>query len=294
MVRKRMSAAVAGLVLAFLLAACTPAGKDPAAPGPVPEGGIATPAGAAVAAADLGNGRPSVGYDGPMVRRRLVIAVHPAEGADIAALRRTLMAAGSLRSLALEAIQPTVLEQAVLDHLVPELIVALPESTTRAAAEALADAAFTRGGATPGVEHVHVQQVLVHELRFTVRSAEPEALAAAIDREGILSDALGNYGKDVARDGLAIDYTGPLLSDAMVESVRHGIARQAHVPDSAVAVSPRTAGGGVDMSTEPLPAQPTSQPTSGGDDHGHPDDDHGGDDHGADNHGDDDHPHDDD
>ncbi len=35
--------------------------------------------------------------------------------------------------------------------------------------------------------------MLVHDLRFTVRAADPAALTAALAREGILADALGSY-----------------------------------------------------------------------------------------------------
>jgi hypothetical protein len=85
-----------------------------------------------------------------------------------------------------------------------------------------------------------------------VNAVNPAALSAAVDREGILSDALGNY-DTTAKDGeLSIGYTGPLLGDELVETVREGIARHAHVAASAIAVGPRsTAGSGVDMRTEP-------------------------------------------
>ncbi len=60
-----------------------------------------------------------------------------------------------------------------------------------------------------GPKHFHVLQVLVHDLRFSIDTANPAALSAAVDREGILSDALGNYDTNVGNGVLSIDYTGP-------------------------------------------------------------------------------------
>lgn len=131
------------VLLSFSLAGCTggvqtaPAGN----PAPIPPPSTTTAAGntadrvlaQAEDGQDLGNGRPIVSYDGPMVRRRVVIAVHTDPGADVAGIRKRL-------------------------------------------------------------------------------------------------DALGNY-STVAKGGqLAISYTGPLLGDETVESVREGISRQAHIP----------------------------------------------------------------
>jgi hypothetical protein len=114
------------------------------------------------------------------------------------------------------------------------------------------------------VEHVHVAAVLVHDLKFSVAAADPAALAAAIAEEGILSDALGNYGTSVDGGALAVTYTGPLLSDSLVESVRNGMARGAGVQPADVTLAPRsTTGEGVDMSREPEPApEPEPEPSA--------------------------------
>ena len=82
-----------------------------------------------------------------------------------------------------------------------------------------------RSAALPGVQDYEVASVLVHDLRFTVTVSDPPALAAAIAREGILTDALGSYSTSGRGGRLEITYTGPLLSDALVEVVRGGIAR---------------------------------------------------------------------
>jgi len=201
---------------------------------------------------DLGNGRPEVSYDGLMVRRRVVIAVHSEPDAELEGVRAKLDAAAAEDNIALETISPTVLEPATLQHVMPELIVALPASATLDDARAVVN--LTAGEATQklGAEHFHVLPVLVHDLKFTIETPTPEALSAAVDREGILSDDLGNYGTSAGSGQLTFSYTGPLLGDAIVESVRAGIARQAHVATSAVAVGPRsTTGTGVDMANEP-------------------------------------------
>jgi hypothetical protein len=201
---------------------------------------------------DLGNGRPKVTNDGPMVRRRVVIAVHSAPDAELEGVRAKLDAAAAEDNIALEAISPTVLEPATLQHVMPELVVALPASATLDDARAVVN--LTAGEATQklGAEHFHVLPVLVHDLKFTIETPTPEALSAAVDREGILSDDLGSYGTTAGSRQLTFSYTGPLLDDAIVESVRAGIARQAHVATSAVAVGPRSpTGTGVDMANEP-------------------------------------------
>lgn len=259
---------VASLVLlAVSLAGCT-GGGDPAVPA---SGG--PPASAASAAAggpadgdsvlsqveegqDLGNGRPEVSYDGLMVRRRVVIAVHSDSNADLLSVRQQLGAAAAARDIVLDAISPTVLEPAVLQHVMPELIVALPAAATLDDGRALTDQVVREraGEATQALaaEHFHVLPVLVHDLKFTIATATPAALSAAVDKEGILSDALGNYGTTVDGGKVTFSYTGPLLGDGTVESVRAGIARQAGVAASAVAVGPRSlAGTGVDMAAEP-------------------------------------------
>lgn len=225
------------------------------------------PAGTTVLAgepgSDLGNGRPSVTFDGLMVRRRVVVAIQSRDSEDLVALRGQLdQAAGRLR-LSLTDVSPTVLDAGVLEALVPELIVALPEGGTVDDAGRLIDLASSSGG-VDAVEF-HIGPVLVHDLRFAVRTGDPQALRDAIDREGILTDALGAYDASAGNGELRIDYTGPLLSDDLIDSIRDGIGRPARAGADDVSVSPRsTEGVGVQMESEPAPgAAPT--PTS----HGH-------------------------
>ena len=266
-------------LLVLALSACTGGTPAPAPP--------ALSAGAGPVSlergTDVGNGRPAVSHDGLMVRRRVVIAVHPAPDADPGAARARLQQAATARGVVLSGISPDVLEPAILEHISPEIILLLPAGSTRENAEKLADLAFGPEGSYPGVEHVHVASVLVHDLRFTVASADPAALVRAIAAEGILSDALGNYATAASRGALTVSYTGPLLSDALVESVRTGMARGAGVDPAAVTLAPRSATGeGVDMSLEPEPApEPEQAPDDEGDhSHGTGTDDSGPDDSG--------------
>lgn len=218
---------------------------------------------------DAGNDRPIVSYDGLMVRRRVVIAIHSTPDADLAALRTVLDNAANQSQLTLSDISPDVLDPASLEHLVPELIVAMPMGGTVAEAGDLVNRAYFQDPAVPGVDHYHVAEVLVHDLRFAVRATSPDVLEESIAREGILSDALGNYATTLRTGELDVTYTGPLLSDELIQSVQYGIARAAHTQVAAVTVSPRTtAGVGVDMANEPAPA-PAPEATESASDHNH-------------------------
>jgi len=251
-------------LLVLALSACTGGTPAPAPPSP-----SAAPSAAAVSfevGTDVGNGRPTVSHDGLMVRRRAVIAIHPAPGADLGATRARLEQTATAGGVVLADISPDVLDPAILEHISPELILALPQGRTSDDAEKLAELAYGPEGSYSGVEHVHVSSVLVHDLRFTVAAADPAALAHSIAEEGILSDALGNYATSLGSGALTVSYTGPLLSDALVEAVRNGMARGAGVEPSDVVLAPRsTTGEGVDMSREPEPApEPEPTPEDGG------------------------------
>jgi hypothetical protein len=206
-----------------------------------------------------------VTYDGLMVRRRVVIAIHAIPGADLTSLRKDMDEAATGHQTTLSDISPTVLDPALLERLTSELAVALPAGGTLADARSLIDSGTTGSRAFPEVAEFNVASVLVHDLRFTVRSANPADLAESIAQEGILSDALGNYITTLGRGELDITYTGPLLSDDLVESVRAGIARRAETRPAAVTISPRsTTGVGVDMAKEPGQAAATEATHSHG------------------------------
>jgi hypothetical protein len=252
---RRLGQLGAATLLVLALSACT--GGTPAPP-PATPAPVAGPTAAPVSVetgTDVGNGRPTVSHDGLMVRRRAVIAVHPTADAEPGKPRTRLEQTAAAGGMVLSDIPPDVLEPATLEHLSPELILALPAGKTRDDAEKLAEQAFGPEGSFPGVEHVHVALVLVHDLQFRVAAADPAGLARAIAEEGILADALGNYGTSLEGGAVTVTYTGPLLSDLLVESVRIGMARAAGIDATAVTLAPRSATGeGVDMSLEPEPA----------------------------------------
>lgn len=256
--------AVAVLVAAFALSGgAATAGTQPQPPPPT---GVTSQV-----SSDVGNDRPHVTYDGLMVRRRVVLAIHSTGIADLGSLRKNLDQAARRRRTALSTISASTLDPAVLERLAPDLVVALPLDATRADAARLMDSSLADGSRiAKNVQEVDVLRVLVHDLRFTVASDHSGALARAIAREGILSDALGNYTATLGAHRLGIAYTGPLLSDRLVQSVRIGIARPAHTAPGLVTVSPRsTTGTGVDMSKEPAPAPaPANVHPASGHDHG--------------------------
>ncbi len=241
---------VAVLVAALMLTGCT-SGAPTTTPKPL--AGV----GGAAATSDLGDDRPHVTYDGLMVRRRVVIALHSNSHADIASLRKQLGLAATRHHTRVSVVSANVLDAADLERLTPDLVVALPAGATRTDAAQLLDPAFAEGRriAADAQEH-DVVPVLVHDLRFTVGTRDPVALASAIDREGILTDALGTYSTTLGHHELEICYTGPLLSDHTVASVRQAMTRPVgNLAPPAVTVSPRsTTGTGVDMTTEPTPA----------------------------------------
>lgn len=245
---RRWRRAAPAVLLALALAACTGSPAGPAGTTPT-----ASPVGHSVEEGqDVGNGRPVVSHDGLMVRRRIVIAVHSRIDADLDGVRRELGEAATVQGVVLGAISPDVLDPEVLEESVPSLIVALPPPATLETALAVTDGAINGGTAELGAERLHVFQVLVHDLTFTAAAADPLTVSEAVDREGILSDYLGNYETATGDGQLSFSYTGPLIADEAVEAVRSAIARQAQTEAQDISVGPRsTAGIGVDLDQEP-------------------------------------------
>jgi hypothetical protein len=262
------------VAVASVLGGCTDgaAGTGPEAAVAAARDGAADPAArvpAAGSATDLGNGRPATTYDGLMVRRRVVIAIEPTPGADVVALRQELGRAATVRHTTVSDVSPSVLEAADREKLEPDVTVVLPVGATLVDAEDLIDPSRSARAVFPGVRHYAVARVLVHDLRFSIPAKDPATSARAITREGILTDALGSYSTSTPAGRLDVTYTGPLLSDDLVEQVRRGMARGTGGQPSAVTVSPRsTTGVGVDLATEPPPAAVVEvAPTPHG--HGH-------------------------
>lgn len=247
--------AVTALAVALALSACTatPTKTDP------PAAQVASTAGS-----DVGNDRPTVSYDGLMVRRRVVIAIQASPGINITTLSRQLESVATRHHTTLSPMSVSVLDPAVLETFAPRLVVALPAGATGPDARTLIDSAAKDSPAlTVEMHHYDIASVLVHDLRFTVHTPDPAALAGAVAAEGIVSDALGNYTTTLSTQQIDITYTGPLLSDALIESIRRGIARPAAIAPQQVTVAPRTATGiGVDMAKEPTPAPAATQPTT--------------------------------
>ncbi len=244
------------LLLATLAGGCAGATSLGAGPPPAPAARAASGGAADVGSGtEVGNGRAGVTHDGLMVRRRVAIAILPTPGADVVALRQGLDRAAAARHTALTDISPSVLDPADQEELAPDLTVVLPPGATPADAEQLIHPSGPPGPTLAGVQDYLVAPVLVHDVRFTARAKDPAALAATLAREGILADALGSYSTSSARGRLEVGYTGPLLSDDLVEAVRRGIARGEGIEPSSVTVAPRsTSGQGVDLAREPAPA----------------------------------------
>jgi hypothetical protein len=199
---------------------------------------------------DAGDGRATTTYDGPMVRRRVAVAVHPVEGADRDLLRKELRRSADGEHLGpLTDATFAVFSQELLKYLVPEVVVVLPEGASVADGEIL-----MKDHTYPGVAFYLVEPVLVHDLAFAVLPEDvPVAeVRARIDREGVLTDSLGKYATALQRRGLVVSYFGALLSDGQVMAVRQSISRAASVDVDRVIVAPVVEGGGVDLSREPL------------------------------------------
>jgi hypothetical protein len=246
---RRVLAVASAVLLSFGTSACT-------AEAPV----IDVQAGAANAAverADTGNDRPVVTFDGPLVRRLVVLEVAGA-AADAPAIRAVLEPVAARLGMDLVDLPGTVLDARELEDPFPALTLALPEGRTIADGRALIDASF-RTTALPETT-IHVVTVLVHDLAFRVATADPVAVAASIEAEGILSDVLLSYEVTPGESELSVGYTGPLLSDRSIRAVRVGIARAANTEAAAVEVFPRTpTGDGVRLSdTATAPDAPTT------------------------------------
>lgn len=228
----------AALVAAVLLAGAAAAGPDP----------VVVPAAAVDHGehADTGDTLASTTFDGPMVRRRAAIAIHPAPGADRDHLRAELRAAAKGTVGPLTEATFAVFSPEMLTYLVPEMTMVLPEGVPVGRAEA-----FMRDHRPADVAFYLVQPVLVHSLTFAVLpggAAAPAAVREAVDREGILADALNHYDMTVQPAGITVRYFGAVLSDATIGDVRSALGRAARTDADRVVVAASEAGPGVDLS----------------------------------------------
>ncbi len=211
-----------------------------------PSGSPAVKPAAQVSDDDAGDKQATTSYDGPMVRRRVAIALHVAKGADPARIKREMRRAADQEKVGpLTDATFAVFSADMLNYLVPEMTVVLPEGTTTEDGEVLMrDHAFT------GVTFYLVQNVLMHDLTFAVipHGVTPEQAQAGEDAEGVLSDSLNHYTTVLQRSGLTVRYLGAIISDSEVQAVREAMARAADVTPAQVAVEASMPGPGVDLS----------------------------------------------
>jgi hypothetical protein len=205
------------------------------------------PAAAVASDDDAGDGMATTSYDGPMVRRRAAVAIHPAPGADRAHITAELQAAA--RTAGIGGLEPAtfaVFSEDLLEYLVPEMTFVAGEDVPVAATEAM-----MRDHQPADVAFYLVQPVLVHDLTFAVIPGDgvtPARVRARADAEGILTDSLGRYATTVQPAGVTVRYFGALLSDGRIAAVRDAMGRAAGVPADRVQVSPNLPGPGVDLS----------------------------------------------
>jgi HAMP domain-containing protein len=205
------------------------------------------PAAEITAADDAGDKQATTTFDGPMVRRRAAIGIHPVKGADRTKITAELTAMA--RTAKIGPLEPStfaVFSSSMLEFLVPEMTLVAPEGVSVESAEAM-----MRDHQPADVAFYLVQPVLVHDVTFAVIPAagvDPASAAAIEDREGILTDDLGKYTTSVQRTGVTVRYFGAILSDAAMEAVCDAMARAAKVPDAQVQISPNEPFAGVDLS----------------------------------------------
>ncbi|GAB1693561.1 hypothetical protein [Krasilnikovia sp. M28-CT-15] len=196
---------------------------------------------------DAGDELATTTYDGPMVRQRAAIGIHPVKGADRRQIARELRAAAKQDGYG-ELTDATfaVFDKSLLETVVPELTLVLPEGASAGDADR-----FMRDHQPATVGFYTVQPVLVHHLTFAVVPAPgvtPARVQAVEDAEGVLSDSLNSYVTTVQRSGLTVRYFGAVLSDGQIETVRQAMGRAAQVPAERVAVAASEPGPGVDLS----------------------------------------------
>lgn len=196
---------------------------------------------------DSGDKQVITTYDGPMVRKRAAIAIHPDDGADRGAIRDELLAAAKKAKLGtLTEATFAVFSEEMLNYLVPEMTFVLPEGTPVAAAEA-----FMRDYRPDDVAFYLTQTVLVHDLTFAVIPAsgiEARTVRDTLKNEGILTDSLNRYDTTVQPAGLTVRYFGAVVSDATIATVRTAMGQAAGVPVERVLVEGSLPGAGVDLS----------------------------------------------
>jgi hypothetical protein len=214
--------------------------------GPTGRPAAQQPVAQVVAGDDGGDEQATTSFDGPMVRKRAAIALHLSPGADRRLIGNQMRAAAEQEKIGdLRDATFAVFSADLLNYLVPEMTMVLPENATTEDGEVL-----MRDHRYTGVTFYLVENVLVHDLTFAVipDGVSPEAAQAQQDAEGVLADSLNHYTTQVQRSGLTVRYFGAIISDAQVRAVRESMARAAHVTADQVAVEASSPGAGVDLS----------------------------------------------
>ena len=202
---------------------------------------------AVTVADDAGDDLATTSFDGPMVRRRVAIAIHPVDGADRTRIAAELRAAAAREKVGvLTDATFAVFSEEMLEYLVPELTLVLPEGVSERHG-----AAFMRDFRPASVGFYVVRTVLVHDLTFAVVPADgvaAETVRDRVDAEGVLADSLNRYRSTVQPAGLTVRYFGAVLSDGQIAAVRASMGRAAGVPAERVQVEANQPGPGVDLS----------------------------------------------
>lgn len=198
---------------------------------------------------DAGDKPATTTFDGPLVRRRPAIGIHPLKDADRKVIVSQLRAAAAKEKLGpLEDANFAVFSEELLNYMVPEVVMVLPEGRTVEDAEVI-----MKDHDYPTVGYYLVESVLVHDLTFAVipNGVSAAQVKATVDREGILTDSLGRYATTIQSTGLTVRYLGNLLSDSQIRAVRQSLADAAHVTADQVLVEPSSPGAGVDLANDP-------------------------------------------
>jgi hypothetical protein len=180
---------------------------------------------------DAGDELATTTYNGPMVRYRVAIAVHVLNGINdgrdtrVAHTRQQMITdAPAERIGTLTEADFAVFSPTLLNYLVPNLTMVLPEGATLADGDRL-----MRNHTYPYVGFYFVDQVQVHDIAFTVSTPDPRSVSTYVDREGVLTDSLGKYKTVIQPHSVTFNYFGAILSDSQIISDREAIARAADV-----------------------------------------------------------------
>jgi hypothetical protein len=214
----------------------------------------ATPIVTQISNDDAGDELATTTYKGPMIRYRVAIAVHVLDNTNtgldtkLTHTKQQMIANAPAEQIgALTEANFAVFSPTLLNYLVPNLTMVLPEGATLQDGERL-----MRNHSYPYVGFYFVDSVQVHDIAFTVSTPHPRQTSAYVDREGVLTDSLGKYTTTMQPHSVTFSYFGAVLSDSQILSDRAAVARAAAVSSNAVTVYPV-------IRTSSVPITPTPQ-----------------------------------